>query len=648
MLNVKCCVVTLFLYLLVPAVYSQVVDGVIDLRHYDFSAPVNLAGEWILTLPDGDSMVAPVPGRWHTDDTNVVYTLHVLSEKRDNLTLAPSQINSSYELYVNDEFIAAEYAYRFRYIPLSLQDGLNSLEFRINGAADPVGGIRSIPYLGTSRQMLERHRNTILRDAFFAGCSFIIAVFFMVLFLRNRHERYSLYFSLLSLFLALRGMVTNDKLMFYFIPDSAEFLVQRLEYLAVYLLPVLFSLFIKNYFAELKHSRVLAGMIIVSCIFPVAVVVLPPIAFKSILFYYFGFAVAAIAVTIALLVWCVFKKADDSLKFLISLTFVFVAALYDISVVVYRNSETHILTIALIICILYMLYNVFRNETKKLIHISNITMENIRVNMYLSKFVPNEFVKTVGIGDLLTIKKGDGVEKNMTVVFTRIHNFHEKFNNQKAEDTIALLNKYYSIICPVIKSYGGFIDKFMDETTMILFPGRCDDALDAVIAIHNAVDEFNRKHYTEGNIQVCSGIHYGLQYIGIVGDEKRVDATVISKVVNTCSRIQSFTSKIDQEILISESVYQHLRQRNPYQLLCMGKVKMKGNLDYVKIYALVRKGLHEADLYFSTLMRRILDSSLEEIEGSLTQLLQRFHNHKPTAYYLDLIARNKMLEELEK
>ncbi|WP_460055303.1 adenylate/guanylate cyclase domain-containing protein [Spirochaeta dissipatitropha] len=644
----RACVLSIILFLLAFSVSSQIVDGVLDLRGFDFSAPVNISGDWVLTLPDGNSLLSPVPGRWHTDDPDVVYTLNILSNGRDNLVLAPSQVNSRYELYLNGEFLVSEDAYRFLYIPLSLQEGMNTLDFHINGTADPVGGIRSVPYLGTASQMLERHRNNILRDAFFAGCSLIMAVFFMVLYIRYKQERSSLYFSLLSLFLALRGLVTNDKLMFYFLPDSAGFLVQRIEYLAVYLLPLLFALFIKNYFDDLKHNKLLTVVILLCFVFPVTVLILPPIIFKSILFYYFGFAVVAIAIAIGLLILCVVRKVEDSLKFLISLACVFLAALYDISVVIFRNSETHILSISLIIFILYMLYNIFSNETKKLESISRITMENIQVNMYLSKFVPSEFVKTVGLGDLLTIKKGDGVEKSMTVVFTRIHNFHEKFNNQKAEDTIALLNTYYSIICPVIKAYGGFIDKFMDETTMALFPGRCDDALDAVVAIHNAVDEFNRKHPGKDKIQVCSGIHFGLQFIGIVGDEKRVDATVISKVVNTCSRIQSFTSKIGQEILVSESVCGHLQHPEKYRFLCMGKIKLKGNMDFIRIHALCRKDPHEADLHFSEVMRRILDSSLEEIEGSLTQLLHRFHDHSPTAYYLDLIARNRMLEELEK
>lgn len=183
---------------------------------------------------------------------------------------------------------------------------------------------------------------------------------------------------------------------------------------------------------------------------------------------------------------------------------------------------------------------------------------------------------------------------------------------------------------------------------MAVFPAKPEDAIDAIIQINLELKMYNNSHPNLTPIEIRSGIHIGSQFIGIVGDEKRVDATVISKVVNTASRINSFTEKLDRNILISDDIYQRLTNKKGYESKFMGKVKLKGNMNFMGIHCIYTDFVEDADNLFSLTMSKLENSSLDKIENVLLNIKMMYKNHAPTIFYLNLIQKNKRLEDFEK
>lgn len=281
--------------------------------------------------------------------------------------------------------------------------------------------------------------------------------------------------------------------------------------------------------------------------------------------------------------------------------------------------------------------------------------DNRKVNRYLSKFVPGGFIKSIGKGSITTIQKGDGTVENMTVLFSSVKDFYKHTRLLKGEEVIELLNRCYAIISPIIKKHGGFVDKFMDETLMALFSGGPEDALNASIEIAQEMNKYNSLNPYDIPLEIRSGIHMGELFIGIVGDKNRLDATVISKVVNTASRIGSFTKKIDKDILISEEVYNSLNHNSEFKTHYMGRVKLKGNSNSIGIYSVCifngkfkKEEINQADNLFSITMKKLENSTLSKIEDVLINIKNIYKHHTPTLYYLKLIRENRRLEDLEK
>src|SRR5690606_11054959 len=125
--------------------------------------------------------------------------------------------------------------------------------------------------------------------------------------------------------------------------------------------------------------------------------------------------------------------------------------------------------------------------------------------------------------------------------FTRLS---EALSPKEAFDFI---NTFLGVVSPVIREHGGFIDKFIGDAIMALFPGPADQAVTAAVAMMDALKSLNIDRELKGlePIRVGTGLHTGELMLGTIGEEMRMEGTVISDVVNTASRMEGLTKLFD-------------------------------------------------------------------------------------------------------
>ncbi len=95
----------------------------------------------------------------------------------------------------------------------------------------------------------------------------------------------------------------------------------------------------------------------------------------------------------------------------------------------------------------------------------------------------------------------------------------------------------------VIHRHSRFIDKYIGDGTMALFPANADDALKGTIEMIKHLDDYNHKRMQHRLSPVHIGIELntGALMLGTVGGQRRMDSTVISDAANLSSRIESLT-----------------------------------------------------------------------------------------------------------
>lgn len=202
------------------------------------------------------------------------------------------------------------------------------------------------------------------------------------------------------------------------------------------------------------------------------------------------------------------------------------------------------------------------------------------VSTSVKRFIPAEFMDYLQKTDVTDLKLGDHVEKAMTIFFSDIRGFTQLSESLTEEQTFAFINSYLARMVPVIKERGGFVDKYVGDAIMALFPdtGGADQALRAALEMQSRVVEYNRHRASVGYraIEMGIGIHTGVLMLGVVGVQDRMENTVISDAVNLASRLQAIAKAFNIGVVVSEQSFKSLEDPTLFKYRFIGKVRVKG------------------------------------------------------------------------
>jgi adenylate cyclase len=147
------------------------------------------------------------------------------------------------------------------------------------------------------------------------------------------------------------------------------------------------------------------------------------------------------------------------------------------------------------------------------------------------------------------ISVGEGQAREAAILFCDIRGFTVFANTVAPTDLMAALAEYQSRIVPIIRQHGGSIDKFMGDGIMATFGAAVTmdslaaDALRAVDDIVAEVDRWNTERADAGNpvLRVGAACAAGRIIFGAVGDETRLEYTVIGDAVNSAAKLEKQT-----------------------------------------------------------------------------------------------------------
>ncbi len=202
------------------------------------------------------------------------------------------------------------------------------------------------------------------------------------------------------------------------------------------------------------------------------------------------------------------------------------------------------------------------------------------------KFVPVQFIKLLNLENCDQIELGRCVEKTMTIMFSDIRGFTSLSEKMTPQDNFNFINDYLSQMEPIINKYQGFIDKYMGDGIMALFPTSANNAVQGAIAMLKQLVNSNQGWQSKGlqPIKIGIGLHTGPLMLGTVGGKNRMDGTVISDAVNLASRVEGLTKNYGTSLLITEQTYLKLADPLQYHIRVIDAVKVKGKSEVVTIY----------------------------------------------------------------
>jgi class 3 adenylate cyclase len=178
-----------------------------------------------------------------------------------------------------------------------------------------------------------------------------------------------------------------------------------------------------------------------------------------------------------------------------------------------------------------------------------------------------------------------------TVMFSDIRDFTALVESQPPEETIELLNTYYTLMFDAISGHGGVVNQMIGDGLMAIFGAPLPLADPAGSAVRAALDMIEmiellnaeRTAAAKPALRIGIGVASGEMVAGYTGTQQRATYTCIGDTVNLAARLEAHTKVAQRGILIDSATQVRLDPAVAVELL--GAVPFKGKAAPVDVYA---------------------------------------------------------------
>ncbi len=221
---------------------------------------------------------------------------------------------------------------------------------------------------------------------------------------------------------------------------------------------------------------------------------------------------------------------------------------------------------------------------EELLHRVDAQLQSLKTARAFRRFVPENFLGLLGVERFDALRAGIGQRHDVTILFTDVRGFTARSERLGPEGTFRFINAYLEHFEPVVRAHGGFVDKFIGDAVMAIFPGEPLAAAHAAEALQREVGRFNAADPAlDPLLAIGVGAHRGPVILGTVGNADRLEVTAIGDAVNVAARLESLTKSLGAGAIVSEEVV----GRGWEGARRVGALRVKGRAEPVEVFELL-------------------------------------------------------------
>jgi adenylate cyclase len=511
-----------------------------------------------------------------------------------------NQMVSSYALYLNGRLLGGNGSvaldpdevrpeFRPQVLYFTAEEGTADIVLHIANGDYRHGGQWQAIQVGSAEAISAYANRIIMTELFLFGAIAMIGLYNIALFLFRTKDRSPLWFGLFCLFVALRLAATGHVVLASVIRGFPWELLIKIELSVFYLGALFFAFFFRSLYPKELSTYGFIPMISVYGLFTALALVLPVSLFNHLVVPMQLGAVGGLLYVLICLVLASFRKREHAPFILAGFAFFALTAVNDILYAHAIIHTTYLVPLGLFTFIFSQAVALARIFSRSFSQVEHLSERLSSVNISLERFVPHEFLSFLDKSSIIDVHLGDQALKDLTILFSDIRSFTTLSESMTPQENFNFLNSYLERVGPIIRNHGGFIDKYIGDAIMALFPRCPEDALDASIAIQNTVRTYNKERVGWGHrpIQVGIGLNAGPAMLGIIGERMRLESTVISDTVNLASRIENLTKFYRTDVLVSGELVRKLGEDPAYDFRLIDRVTVKGKSAACDLYELI-------------------------------------------------------------
>lgn len=184
-------------------------------------------------------------------------------------------------------------------------------------------------------------------------------------------------------------------------------------------------------------------------------------------------------------------------------------------------------------------------------------IDEARRRMNLTRYLPPQIAATLSDAGVEAARAGR--RQMVAVLFADIRGFTTMAETMDPADLGRFVSDFRRRVGRVVDTQGGVIDKFIGDSALIIFgvpASTPDDARRAIACARAILTDLaawnaERAQARQTPVAIGIGAHWGEAFCGAVGDDSRLEFTVLGDTVNVAARIEQAAKTADCQLLIS-------------------------------------------------------------------------------------------------
>lgn len=175
-----------------------------------------------------------------------------------------------------------------------------------------------------------------------------------------------------------------------------------------------------------------------------------------------------------------------------------------------------------------------------------------RINAAYYRYVPTMVLTLLKKDSIEDVMLGNVTNAMLTVFAFQLSDFDRTIRKKNTKEMIDDINRVLHASIPVVAEHGGMVEELQDAGFTAMYDHGCEAALLSAITVCQRLNHMVLQKQLDRN-HAEIGIAYGDVTMGIVGQEKRMEAITVSQYRDVACWLQSIAEQYQAHILITKT-----------------------------------------------------------------------------------------------
>ena len=530
------------------------------------------------------------------------YICQLIIPWNDTLYIKSQQFETAYSLYANGALVyqagqpasSAEYEKpawnsEVHRLPVKTRAGqVLTLVMHTSSFNDGFFGFSRAFFIGEEQALQQQRSSSISFEVFGAGLILMMALYYLIVWINRPVEFSALAFSLLCFMVGIRPLVYGELTLLLVLPGISFDWLFRIGYLTMSAGMIAVTIFLRSMFPRSFPKPLVWIGAGAGILYSLVILFTSPLFISMYLPIVQYIIIGCCAAFIVCLVIALSRRETGAWAVAVGFSVMAVTVTIDILTAQTVITLPSMLPVGIVTLIVFLSIALTRSYAAAFRNVEKLAGELRATNLSMERFVPAAFFESLGRKHHTEVGLGEFVEMDMVVLFADIRSFTGIADELGPAGTFGLLNDWLARMGPIIRASGGFVDKYLGDGILALFPQGNVDVLACAVAMQRETQRISQDRTAAGFSPFTAGIgmHRGILALGTIGEPMRMDTTVISDTVNVASRLESITKEFGSEIIVSQTLLDGLpteAKQAGHFIRPLGRVTVKGKRQPVNV-----------------------------------------------------------------